>query len=148
MTEPDKSPHARRRLPLAPEDLPPQLRRAESGNAIASVWRGIRDNIYSGGSKIPYAKLPPFAKRLGKMFWDSSEDEVMDAILRGDPAWFVAWLIRLDQIDVAMIAAGCSVADRATLIQCRYTLDGFREAAETRLKKFGGSWPPEPQKGP
>ena len=138
-----KSPHARRRLPIAAEDLPPQLRRAESGNALASVWRGIRDTIYSGESKVPYKKLPPFAMRIGKMFWDEDEDDVMNAILLGDPAFFVAWLIRLDQIDVAMINAGFSIADRAPIIQCRYTLDGFREAAETRLKKFGGVWPPE-----
>jgi hypothetical protein len=139
----EKSPHVRRRLPLERNELPAQLRRAESGNAIASVWRGIRDTIYSGGSQVPYKKLPPFAARLGKMFWDCSEDDVLDAILRGDPAWFVAWMIRLDQIDVAMIESGSSLADRAPIIQCRYTLDGFREAAETRLKKFGGSWPPK-----
>lgn len=142
MTDP-KSPHGRRRSPLAVDELPAQLRRAESGNAIASVWRGIRDNIFSRNCKIPYAKLPPFAERLGKMFWDATEDDVMNAILRGDPAWFVAWLIRLDQIDVAMVNAGCSVAERAAIINCRYTLDGFREAAEKRLVKFGGVWPPE-----
>lgn len=144
MSEPTaKSPHGRRRLPLDPAELPAQLRRAESGNAIASVWRGIRDRIYSGSSKIPYKRLPPFAARLGKMFWDATEDEAMDAILRGDPAWFVAWLIRLDQIDLAMLGAGCTLAERAAVIQCRYTLDGFREAAEVRLRKFGGVWPPE-----
>lgn len=137
-----KSAYTRHRLPIAQEDLPPALKRAESGNAIASAWRGIRDNVYSGQSKIPYTKLPRFAAKLGKLFWDASEDEVLAAILRGDPAWFVPWLIRLDQIDCAMIAAGCGLGDRDVLIRCRFTLQGFLEAAETRLKRNGGSWPP------
>jgi len=137
-----KSRYGRWKKPNTGRELPPQLRRAKSGNAIASVWRGIRDNMYSGATTIPYAKLPPFASKLAHMFWEVTEDEVLDAITRGDPAWFVAWLLRIDQIDTAMIAAGFGPADRTSLMTCRYTVDGFRQAAEDRLRKLGGTWPP------
>jgi hypothetical protein len=106
---------------------------------ILATWKEIQKVIYSPRILRP---LPPFAKRIAKAFWDVEPVQVTHAIAHGDPAFFVAFQIRLTQIDCAMIDAGMTIADRAPVVRSHYLLEGFRQAAENNLVKNGGVWPP------
>jgi len=104
-------------------------------------WKSMREILYMQ-QRVPYRKLPKFVEKYLRLLWDTSEGTALRAMVIGDAPFFIAWLFRLDAIDVAMIDAGYSIADRAALIRFRAALDGYREVAEKRLKKLGGTWPP------
>lgn len=86
--------------------------------------------------------LPPFAEKLAKTLWDVDCTNVIHAITIGDCAFFVAFQIRLEQIENAAIDAGRPYEDRASITHAKYVMEGFREAAEANLRRFGGVWPP------
>lgn len=121
------------------DQLPKALSRARSRDGLTSIWTNMAREVYSPDT---LADLPRFAEKLGKTFWDVDCTEVIHAITIGDCAFFVAFQIRLEQIEAAAIEAGRPYADRATITHAKYVLEGFREAAESYLNRFGGSWPP------
>ena len=118
--------------------FPGAIRHIRSRDGLKSVWRKIASILYS--PRI-LAGLPRFANQTAKTFWDTDPSEVVSAI-HGDPAFFVAFQLRLDQIDCAMIDAGRSLAERAPVIRSKWILDGFQQAAIEALLKKGGTWPP------
>lgn len=121
------------------DQLPKALSRVRSRDGLTSIWTHMAREIYSPDT---LSNLPPFAEKLGKTLWDVDCTEVIHAITIGDCAFFVAFQIRLEQIENAAIAAGKSFADRAAITHAKYVMEGFREAAEHNLKRFGGEWPP------
>jgi hypothetical protein len=88
--------------------------------------------------------LPAFAEVLAKTFWEVDHQDIIDAMMDGDPAFFIAFQVRLDQIDVALVDAKAGIAARAPVIRCKYILDGFRQAASENLIRQGGKWPINP----
>jgi len=105
------------------------------------AWKQMREELFMQ-QRVPYTKLPKFVQKHLRLLWDTSENTAMRAMVIGDVAFFIGWLFRLDQIDVAMIDAGYDLAARSTLVRFRAAVDGFREVAEKKLKKLGGKWPP------
>lgn len=125
--------------------LPPlrgAIRHSRSSDGLGRLWRKIARTVYS--PRI-LSGLPRFARYIAKTFPDTDPAAVVSAV-RGDPAFFVAYQLRLDQLDLAMIDAGRTIADRAPLIRAKWILDGFRETSVNALIKRGGTWPPLPQK--
>jgi hypothetical protein len=118
--------------------LPGSIRHVQSRDGLKGEWRKISRVIYSprilGG-------LPVYTRRLARVFIDTDPSDVVSAI-HGDPAFFVAFQMRLDQIDCAMVAAGRTLAERAPLVRSKWILDGFRDAAIEALVRKGGVWPP------
>lgn len=92
--------------------------------------------------------MPKFVERLASTFFDADPLACASAITKGDPAWFVAFLIRLDQIDCALLGDGRGIAERTPVIRARYIIDGFRQAAEEQLLSMGGVWPPTASPAP
>lgn len=121
--------------------LPRSLSRRSSRKGVMGLWDDMAKKVYS---PLVLSDLPPFAERLAKTFWQVGSEAAVDAIRAGDPAHFIAFIIRLDQIDAAMAAAGKGLAEKSTIAMARHIVDGFRQAAEEQLVKAGGSWPPAP----
>jgi len=120
-------------------NVPRALRPASDARSFVTTWNKIRKVIYS--TRI-LQDLPPFAEKLGRAIWDIEGARAAQAVRDGDVAFFLACQMRLDQMDCAMVNAGRTIADRAPLTRSKFIVDGFREAAETQLKKLGGAWPP------
>lgn len=115
--------------------------------AFLLAWKRGKENLFLEGG-VPWGQLPRFAELYLRLLWDTNEFWAMRAIAIGDVSFFVAWLLKLDQIDLAMLDAGMTLADRSALIRFRASVDGYREVAEKRLKRLGGVWPPAPIKSP
>lgn len=115
------------------------LSRVKSRTAMANKWRSMARSVYSprvcGG-------MPPFVERLAQSFWDVDPMHPVKAITAGDPAFFVSFQVRLDQIDCALVEAGRSIASRAPVVRAKYLLDGFQRTAAKVLEENGGEWPP------
>ena len=109
------------------DDLPKSLSRFSGRKGLMSMWAKMARDIYSPET---LADLPPFTEKLGKTFWDIDPGDVVHAIDIGDCAFFVAFQIRLEQIEHAAIDAGKSYVDRAHITQAKHVVEGFREAAE------------------
>jgi hypothetical protein len=120
------------------EDLPPAIARWKTNEGFTSMWRKTVKVVYSPRV---LAGLPPFAKRIAEAFWQVDPQDAVRALSAGDVAFFVAFLIRIDQLDTAMVQAGRTIADRAPLIRCRYMVEGFMQATADRLVALGGQWP-------
>lgn len=121
------------------EALPDPLRRHRSTDGLEKLWYKVQKAIMS---PLVLDGLPPFAGRVALAFWTES-DYVIDAVKRGDPAFFAAFQMRLEQIDAAAVSTGRSLAERSPIIRCKWILDGFRQAAEEGLRVNGGTWPPQ-----
>jgi len=120
----------------------PVLSRIKTPHGIEQLWRDLASKIYSPRV---LQGLPSYIGKIAFVFWDEDPTTIPSAIRNGDVATFIAFLIRLDQIERAMIDVGRdSLAERAPVIYARQVVDGMREAAEARLLKKGGVWPPTP----
>lgn len=119
--------------------LPDPLKHRVTRQGIIVLWKQMAKRVYSPQV---LSGLPPFAEFLAKSFWDTEPEAVVDAMMDGDPAFFVAFQIRLDQIHVALTTQNASIAQRAPVIRCKYILDGFKQAAVENLERLGGVWPP------
>lgn len=119
--------------------LPRALRHRQSINGLQGIWRKIQRTITSPRV---LAALPPFVNGLAKTFWDLTPSDATTALARGDCAFFVAFQMRLDQIDCAMVNAGLGTGDRAPVTRAKWLVEGFRMAAEKNLRAKGGQWPP------
>jgi len=118
---------------------PRALRHYKSFAAFSSSWQKIQRTI---AAPRVLAGLPPFVRRLAEVFWETAPHDAEMAVRRGDCAFFVAFQLRLDQIDCAMVNAGLGLGDRAPVTRAKWLMEGFRLAAEDRLIKRGGHWPP------
>lgn len=121
------------------QHLPGALARQHTEEALITLWRKIARTVYSPRV---LRGLPPFATKIAKAFWDVDGSEAVRALQNGDPAFFVSFQLRLDQIDCASVALQRSLAERAPIIRSKWILDGFRQAAEEALVENGGTWPP------
>lgn len=119
--------------------FPDPLRHRRSTYGLTGIWRDIQRKITQ--PRVLFG-LPKFAQHIAATFWDAEPHMVTGAVARGDCAFFVAVLLRLDQLDCAMIAQGRTLAERAPIIRARWLVDGFRQAAEENLVRLGGTWPP------
>lgn len=126
-----------KRIP-AYKKMPGGISHRTTRRGILSLWRGIATRIYSPQV---LGALPPFCQVLAKTFWEADDHAIIDAMMDGDPAFFIAYQIRLDQIHVALADANADISARAPVIRCKYTLDGFRQAASENLVRQGGKWP-------
>lgn len=110
-------------------------------SAFMSAWKEMRESLYLG-HVLPFAQLPAFCEKYARLLFDTSEHVALRAVRIGDPAFFIAWLFRVDQIDAEMLRIGSTLADRAVLVRTRASLDAYRDVAEEQLRKLGGRWPP------
>lgn len=115
------------------------LRHIEGRKGLISEWQAIATSVYS---RRVCQGMPKFVAKLAKTFWHVDPSEVVRAITDGDPAFFAAFLLRLDQIDCALVSEGRGIAERAPITKAKFVIDGFLEAATKSLKKNGGEWPP------
>lgn len=120
-------------------ELPKALSRARSRDGVVSLWKAMAREIYCPEV---LADLPAFAEKLAKVFWDVTASDIIHAITIGDCAFFVAFQIRLEQIENASIECGKPYESRVAITRAKYLVDGFRQAAETYLDRYGGKWPP------
>lgn len=119
--------------------MPGAISHVKTRYGLASVWRRMATDVYSARV---LQGMPKYVERLASTFWDVDPSQCATAITKGDPAFFVSFLIRLDQIDCALIEAGRTIASRTPVLRAKYIIDGFREAAEQGLVQMGGVWPP------
>jgi hypothetical protein len=123
------------------DKLPSAHKRAKSAYGFLGAWRKLRDAVWTARG-IPYAKLPEFAVRWGKLLWDTHERSAYDALCAGDVPFFEAWAVRMLVIDQAAEEAGLTIADRGTILFAHGVLKGYADAAAKQLKTLGGKWPP------
>jgi len=110
-------------------------------DGVLTLWRGIRQKIYLEGHYL--RRLPAWTSLLAFTFYEADEEHIVPALKRGDVAFFIAFMLRLDQIDCEAVRAGLTVAERQHILQTRAVLDGLMRVAETRLVALGGSFPPK-----
>lgn len=139
----------KRKAPSKRAKLKPNRRRLRNGaqpirhlktrKALARAWTNLARDLYTPRV---CKDMPPFVEKLAKTFWDADPSQVVSAITRGDPAFFVAFQFRLDQIDCALVAAERSLSSRAPVVRAKYVIDGFCKTAVDVLVENGGEWPP------
>lgn len=115
------------------------IRHLQSREGLAKAWSDIAREIYSPRV---CAEMPPFVEKVAKSFWTVDPSTVVSAITNGDPAFFAAFQLRLDQIDCALVKEGRGIAERAPVIRAKFVLDGFCQTAIDVLVENGGEWPP------
>lgn len=123
-------------------DLPPPIAHVSSIEGVRSVWQEILD--LSTSTRITKG-LPQFVVGVVETLLDHTPDVAIEAIRRGDVAFFVAVQMRLDQLDCAMVSCGRNIARRAPLIRAKWMTSGFVQVAQENLERLGGSWPPKAQ---
>lgn len=111
-------------------------------DGVRGLWRGCRQRMYSEQQFL--RRLPRWAAPLAFTFYETEDEVVIAALKRGDVAFFIAFQLRVDQIDCEAVRAGLTIAERQPIIQTRAVLDGLRRVAETRLGALGGTFPPNP----
>lgn len=119
--------------------LPPQLAHRKSLWGVMQIWKTVRADVCSPRT---LGGLPPFAEHLATALWAVEPAHVVEAVRLGDPAFFVAILLRLDQLDESAKKHGKSISDRSSIYRARYAVDGFLQAAAKFLREKGGTWPP------
>lgn len=85
--------------------------------------------------------LPPFAEKIAQRFYSADSGDIMAAMKSGDVAFFVSFLIRLDQLHLAAVSANRSIAEIAPIVRCKGTVEGYMTKAAEQLKESGGDWP-------
>jgi hypothetical protein len=116
-------------------DLPSQLSRAKSHGGITAAWRKMQSSVCSPAV---LAGMPKAIGFVAMKLHDVEPHMVLEAIRTGDTATFIAVMVRLNQIDTALVAAGKSLAHRSPVIYAKHLVDGFRLAAEERFVSLGG----------
>jgi hypothetical protein len=119
------------------------IRHLQTREGLAKAWAKLARDLYT--PRI-CKDMPTFVEKLAKAFWTVDPSAVVSAITNGDPAFFISFQLRLDQIDCALVKAGRGIADRAPVIRAKYVIDGFRLAATDVLAENGGDWPPREPK--
>jgi len=119
------------------DKLPKQLGRVNSVEALYTVWRKMQASISCSPDLL--RDMPKAIVYIAERFYDVEPHMAADAIRRGDPALFIAMLVRLAQIDAALVAAGKSLADRSPVIYAKHVMEGFRKVAEEAFIEMGGT---------
>lgn len=120
------------------EALPNRLS-AKQADTVERTWRSLQ-NAVAGRNALH--GLPPYAEAVAEILWATTSKDVMLAMQRGDVAFFVAMMARLDTLNDGLIRAGRSIAQRAGIVNAKWVVEGFRMTAEANLQKLGGAWPP------
>ena len=118
------------------DKLPKQLGRAGSIDALYTAWRNVQKSVCSAAV---LRGMPRAIEYLATKIYDTEPHAVAEAIRQGDSALFIATLIRLAQIDTALVAAGRSVADRAPVIHAKHVVEGFKTVADEAFVELGGT---------
>ena len=116
------------------------IRHIQTREGLAQAWTKLARDLYTPRV---CKDMPPFVEKLAKAFWDADTSQVVSAITNGDPAFFVAFKLRLDQIDCALVAAGRGIAERSPVVRAKFVVDGFCTTAIDVLVENGGEWPPQ-----
>jgi hypothetical protein len=122
------------------KSLPAPLRHRQTREGLAEVWRRMAADVHS--ARVCQG-MPRFVAALAETFWAVDPLQCPSAITSGDPAFFVAYLLRLDQIDCALLSEGRTLIERMPVIRARYVVQGFLDAAAESLRSRGGAWPPQ-----
>lgn len=130
---------ARAMPPQVGKLIGPAFAHKKTAQGFLSPWKLMREELYAQGT-LPLRQLPSFCEHLIKLLFETREGAVMAAVKMGDVPFFIAWLFRIDLVDVAMIKRGANIAERMPLIRARATVDAYRIIAEKKLGK--GNWPP------
>lgn len=114
---------------------------------IDSRWRQVQAFV---NSTRMLSGLPPFAQKVAERFYDVESADIIYAIRNGDVALFVSLLLRLDQLHLAAVGAGRTIAEIAPIVRCKGTVDAYMAEAAERLRELGGRWPfsDEPEECP
>jgi len=118
------------------EKLPKPLDRADSAYALYAAWRKMQRSVCS---PTVLHGMPRAIEHIATQIYETQPHMVSDAIRLGDPALFVATLMRLAQIDAALVAAGRSVADRSPIIYAKHLVTGFKTVADEAFVEMGGT---------
>jgi hypothetical protein len=119
--------------------LPPALRHRQTREGLAELWRKMAADVHS--ARVCQG-MPRYVAALASTFWDVEPLQCPSAITSGDPAFFAAFLLRLDQIDCALVKEGRTMIERMPVVRARHIVDGFLQAAAESLRDQGGAWPP------
>jgi hypothetical protein len=122
------------------KSLPPPIRHRQTREGLAELWRRMAADVHS--ARVCQG-MPRYVTTLAETFWSVDPLQCPSAIIAGDPAFFAAYLLRLDQIDCALLKEGRTLIERMPVIRSRHIIDGFLEAAAESLRDKGGAWPPE-----
>jgi hypothetical protein len=120
-------------------DLPAPIAHVSSIEGAKSAWIEIRDLAVD--TRVT-KDLPKFVIDIVQMLYDDDAARAIRAMRKGDCAFFLAWQIRLDQIDHAIVKRGGALRERTPIIRAKYMLQGFLDAAKESLVARGGAWPP------
>jgi len=110
-----------------------------SEHAVTSLWEEIASSIC--GPAVCSHAPGKFIFKLAEVFKAENPLYVVRAIQRGDPAYFVAFQVRLDQMHLALAEHGADAFAVSAITRARYVIAGFQDAAAVRLRKLGGTWP-------
>lgn len=122
--------------PVDFDKLPKQLGRARSVEALYSTWRNMQKSVCSPSV---LRGMPRAIEYAASRIYDTEPHMVAEAIRQGDSALFIAMLVRLAQIDAALVAAGRSVADRSPVIYAKHIVEGFKTVADEAFVELGGT---------
>lgn len=121
---------------IAFDKLPKQLGRAGSIEALYTVWRKMQRSVCSP----PLLKgMPRAIEYIATRVYETEPHMVAEAIRQGDSALFIATLVRLAQIDTALVAAGRSIADRSPILYAKHVVEGFKTVADETFVSLGGT---------
>lgn len=115
----------------------PRRLSSQTRGAVVRVWKSIQTGV-----QLSVSDMPPFAAAMSESIWALQADDVLTAMQRGDVPFFVAMLLRLDLLNDGLTRAGRPVAERASILNAKWVVEGFRLTAERNLRKLGGHWPP------
>lgn len=118
------------------DNLPKQLSRAGSIEALYTAWRKMQRDVCS---PTLLKGMPKAIAYVSERIYDVEPHMAADAIRQGDPALFIATLVRLAQIDAALVAAGRTIADRSPIIYAKHLVEGFRTVADEAFVALGGT---------
>lgn len=113
-------------------------RGSNSAAKLDRQWQKIQSFV---NSPRLLSGLPPFASRIAARFFDVDAHDLHAAMRHGDVALFIAYLARIEQLHVAAVAHGRTVAEIAPIARCKGTIEGYFLVAEARLRELGGRWP-------
>lgn len=117
----------------------PQVRAKTLKSLVLTFYRSRKEMLVRGD--VQPEKLPPFARKYLQWYYGMDDEQVREALMHGDPWFFVAWRGRLAQIDLAMIEAGANVGERWALAKNQHLCALYEEIARKRLGALGGSLP-------
>jgi len=118
------------------EKLPKRLSRAKNIDALYETWRKIQKSVCSPAV---LHGMPRAIEHVATQIYEVAPHMAAEAIRMGDSALFIAVLVRLAQIDAALVAAGRSLADRSPIIYAKYVVEGFKTVADEAFVELGGT---------